>query len=210
MIGTGRVWGTSASSAPSVTTDLDAERSATSSDGVCRRCASGVGLDAADQQQVALGARGAAGDDRCSRASRPRGCCPSAMLDRRPGGLEVVELLGVDLGDQLGARATRRRRRARCVAALGGVVPAREAATRTGDRSCGGSRPRRSAPSSSVARAPVAVRRPAARDRPVDAASATMRRPPIRARVRAPERSPSCSPGRPLRGPVRRALARTG
>ena len=121
MIGTGRVWETSAISAPRVITISTPSASAA------------VAIVSEKVRQRRFGSVPSSRTRSRSAAGRGRrsGCSPasrSARLalgedDRRPGRLEVEELLGVDLGDQLGVervgdRAQRRR------GGRGGVVPA--------------------------------------------------------------------------------------
>ena len=126
MIGTGRVWATSAISAPSVITISTPRRSAAVDDRVGEGAPADVRLDPAEQDEIAL--RGGHAD----RQQRVRGPVDLARLaldqaDRGPVDLEVVELLRVDPGDDLrvergGDRLQRRGGRA------GGVVPAGEGA----------------------------------------------------------------------------------
>ena len=120
MIGTGRVWATSAISAPSVITISTPSRSAAVDDRLGEGAPAQVRLDPAEQDQVALGASGTrtassvfAGQSICARLALDQ-------ADRRPVDLEVVELLRVDPRDDLGVergrdglqrRASRRSRR---------------------------------------------------------------------------------------------------
>ena len=124
MIGTGRVCGTSASSAPERDHHLDLEPLGDLEHAVGEGAPAQVRLDPGDQHQVALGGSATAARDRV------RGPVDLARLalghpDRRPGDLEVVELLRIDLGDRLGVErgGDRLERRGR---GAGGVVPAGE------------------------------------------------------------------------------------
>ena len=101
MIGTGRVWATSAISAPSVTTISTPRRSAASAivSEKVRHLRFGSVPSSRTRSRSAPGARAAM--KRVAGHSIWR-VSPSVEGDRRPVRLEVEELLGVDLGDQLG------------------------------------------------------------------------------------------------------------
>ena len=131
-----------------MTTDSTPQRLGDVEDGVAEGAPAGARLGAADQQQVALGALGGRGDDQ---VVGPLDALHLAVgdLDRRPVGLEVEELLGVDPGDQLGLErgadraergarprwrrrsSPRTRRRAPAIAAAAARVPRRSDPSRS-------------------------------------------------------------------------------
>ena len=123
---TGRVWGTSASSAPSVTTSWVPSASASSITSFAERPPAKRGLAAGQQDQVARRARHPRlveldrGPDDLARL-------PVDHLDPRTGGLEVVELLGVDRREPARAQG-RADELDRARGRVGGVVPALERA----------------------------------------------------------------------------------
>ena len=139
VIGTGRVCATSAISAPSVTTISTPSRSAASSDRVGEGAPAEVGLDPAEQHQVALGGRRTR-----DRQQRVRGPVDLARLalgqpDRRPVDLEVVELLGVDPRDRPPGRARPRPPRGPCSRRWRRRSSRRTRRPASGERSSGGS-----------------------------------------------------------------------
>ena len=99
---TGRVWGTSASSAPSVTTSCVPSASATSTISRVKPRQRNDGSLPVEQHQVARRARHAGLED-LDRGPLDLARCALDELDRGPRGLEVVELLGVDRREALGA-----------------------------------------------------------------------------------------------------------
>ena len=130
MIGTGRVCGTSASSAPSVTTICTPSASASSTIAAQKVRQRNDGSGALQQHEVARRARHAR---LVELDLRPDDLARAALDERdlRARGLEVEELLGVDAREARRAerRAEKLQRRGGGVA---GVVPARERADERG------------------------------------------------------------------------------
>ena len=140
---TGRECGTSASSAPSVTTIWTPSASASSTidpQNVRQRYR---GLGAVQQDEVARRARDPRLVDLDRPASRSSRCCPSTIRICRPRGLEVVELLGVDLREALAPRPTPTNCRAADAASPASFQPL-NAHTSAGARSPSGRRSQRS------------------------------------------------------------------
>ena len=103
---------------------LDAEHLGGIGDAIGKGPPAQVGLGAGEQHKVALGARRSGGEQD---VARPLDLAALSLgqRDRRPVGLEVEELLGVDLGDHV--RIERFRRCGQCGGGGAcGVVPARE------------------------------------------------------------------------------------
>ena len=128
---TGRECGTSASSAPSVTTSCTPSASASSMTVLAERAPAVRRLGAREQDEVARGARHARLVDLERPASRSRACALGEP-DRRARGLEVDELLGVDRPRSARASSAGADEGQRGGGGLAGVVPALEGAHERG------------------------------------------------------------------------------
>ena len=149
MTETGRVCGTSASSAPSVTTSWTPSASASSTITLLNAAPAERRLAAGQQDQVARRARDPRLVELDRRATRSARVWPSTSLIAGTRGLEVVELLGIDRREPPRAEraADERDRRRRGV---GGVVPALERADqRRGPQTVGAVLPLQAAASGS-------------------------------------------------------------